>query len=306
MKWQSPTLRIRRLAGELERLHRQSGRSAEQIAQTLGWSRQKVSRLVTGDMKMPQVKEIAALLDIYAVPASKREEILELVRQARQRGWWYPHRDIIGPGYESYIAFEAEATVLRCWESFVLPGLFQTPAYTRALIASRVPDRPREHVERLVTVRTERQRILTGTHLRKLWVVLDEAVLWRQFGQPQVMIEQLEHLRKVADAPERYAPQVGIQILPFTAARQPASGPFTLMTFAHPLDEEVVYMETAGGQAWLEQPEEADKIRLAWEQLVAAALPAADTLSVIDTVMEKIKQQGAAHAAADVAEKQAE
>lgn len=291
MSMQSPTLRARRLGLELEALRKKHDRrSSEQVAQALGWSRQKLRLMEIGRMAKPQAKVISQLLDEYGVTGDERDRILALVAEARQSGWWHPHKDVLSTGLESYIAFEAEAVTLRSFESFVLPGLLQTAAYTRALIASRAPDRAPEEVEKLVTVRAERQRILTGAGgLRRFWVILDEAVLWRQFGQPQVMLEQLEHLRKVADAPESEVPQVLIQVLPFSAAHQPASGPFTIMTFENPLDDEVVYMETAGGEAWMEDEGDVNKIRTGWERLIGAARPIADTLPLVETVMATMK-----------------
>ncbi len=70
----------------------------------------------------------------------------------------------------------------------------------------------------------QRQRILAGGTLESYWVILDEAVLNRVIGTPDVMRAQLRHF---LDVIEKHP--VNIQVLPFTAGANMAAGPMTIL-----------------------------------------------------------------------------
>jgi hypothetical protein len=57
------------------------------VAKLMGMSPSKISRIETGITGL-QIEDVATLLGLYQVPASAREELLDLVRRAEERGWW--------------------------------------------------------------------------------------------------------------------------------------------------------------------------------------------------------------------------
>ena len=61
-------------------------------------------------------------------------------------------------------------------------------------------------------VRIARQAVLYQDHPLELWAVLDEAVLRRGVGGPEVMAGQLRALERAAALP-----QIRLQVLPFSA-----------------------------------------------------------------------------------------
>lgn len=263
----SPTLRQRRLGMVLRGLRTTDGRTAEQVAEALGWSRTKVQRLEDSPRK-PVLKEILRLLEAYSVDEVRRAEILELASQARRRGWWDTWRTQISKDYDTYIGLENEARSLRTFEVANIPGLLQTPAYARALMTARRPDAAEEEIEARVRVRTARQeQLLAGADPVRLWAVMGEGAVRRLVGGPDVMREQLEHLRKAGELPN-----VTLQILDYAAGAAPAQGPFVVMDFAEPGDPEVVYLETPGGAVWVEERAEVDRHLADHVRLVDAAL----------------------------------
>ncbi len=84
----------------------------------------KISRIETGNSGL-QIEDVAALLGLYQVPASTRDELLDLVRRSEERGWWTRQ-----PGlpqlWRTLIDFEAKATRVQNYEALVVPGLLQT------------------------------------------------------------------------------------------------------------------------------------------------------------------------------------
>ncbi|WP_433233962.1 helix-turn-helix domain-containing protein [Actinomadura nitritigenes] len=275
----SPTLRQRRLGMLLRELRSEDGRTSIEVARALGWSPSKVQRLEDAPRK-PVVKEIIKLLDAYGVGDPKRGEILELVAQARQRGWWDTYRTSISRDYDMFIGLENEAKTLRTFEIVNIPGLLQTAGYARALMTARRPDMPAEEIEARVAVRTARQEhLLTGPDPVRLWAVLSEGALRRQVGGAAVMRDQLEHLLKVAELPN-----VTIQVLDYAAGAAPAAGPFVVIDFARRTDLEVVYLETPGGAIWVEEKSETDRYLLDFVRLVDTALTMERSLKLIGTL----------------------
>jgi transcriptional regulator with XRE-family HTH domain len=289
---QSPTVRLRRLAAELRRLREQDGRTADQAAKALGWSKPKLLRLENRLATKPQAAMVCELLDLYGVSGDRRDAILTLVREARQRGWWQPYTGALTSGHATYIGLEDEADVVRTYEGTVVPGLLQTEDYARATIQGVAPGLAADVVESRVEIRLHRQRLYrqrlllaaddeqpnAGQPLKRLWAIFDEAVLHRVVGGPQVMRGQLQHLLAAAAHPS-----VVLQVIPFSAGAHPGiPGSFVHLTFAQPLDPEVVYVDSPAGQALIEEDAEVAVFRGTFEQLKGAALPQDKTVDMIE------------------------
>src|SRR4051812_11508685 len=99
----NPTVRLRRLAGELARLRSAAGYSREEVAQRLSLAGSTVYRIETGHTR-PQSRTMRDLLDLYGVEGSERDALLELAREAGRRGWWHAYGDVL-PG--PYVGLEA-------------------------------------------------------------------------------------------------------------------------------------------------------------------------------------------------------
>jgi len=81
-----PTLGRRQLGAELRRLRAAAGLTIERVAHHLECSDSKISRLEKGQVSA-RPQDIEDLLTLYGVNDLKREELLQLARQARRRPW---------------------------------------------------------------------------------------------------------------------------------------------------------------------------------------------------------------------------
>lgn len=278
----SPSLRRRRLAAELRQLREQSGQSISDVAEKLGWQGSRISRIETRQLGVTAA-DLRKLLDAYGVDdEGYRAELAEMGRRANERGWWqsYP-RNVVPSEYGDLITVEAEAATIRSYQPEAVPGLLQTAGYARAVIrAGRKSDMVAE-IDRRVEVRQERQQVLTRTDPPppRVQVVLNEAVLRRRVGGPDVMHEQLEYLMA-----ERDPANVTIQVLPFDSGAHPSMvGPFTLITFLDPGDLGVVYLEHPTGSLFLETPEELRAYEEFWDEIQGSAYSADDTRTFLKT-----------------------
>src|SRR5215470_12935803 len=273
---QNPTLRGRRLAMELLRRREAIGMSREEVARQLEWSTSTIFRIETGRSR-PQPGNVRVLLELYGVSGPERDGLIQLAREARQPGWWHSFRDVLPNPYEVFIGLEAGAASIRNFEPVVIPGLLQTEEYARQMSRGGPRELDREDIERRVQVRMERQRILTREDRPRLWAVIDEAVIRRVVGGPEVMAEQLRHLIECAEQGK-----TTLQVVPFSAgAHAGTTGPFIILDFSEPTDPSVVYVETLAGDLHLEERADVDRYTLAFDRLLAAALHPDDSVGLV-------------------------
>ncbi|MEV0633425.1 helix-turn-helix transcriptional regulator [Streptomyces sp. NPDC050619] len=132
---------------------------------------------------------------------------------------------------------ERKATVIRQFALSLVPGILQTPEYARSVFRAYRPHYTAEELDREVVIRTGRAVVLDDPARPVLWTLLDEAVLRRRVGGPQVMADQL---RKIADLAE--AGRLRLHVLPFgVGAHVLQEGLLMLMSFED--SAPVAYME---------------------------------------------------------------
>jgi transcriptional regulator with XRE-family HTH domain len=275
----SPTLRRRRLANELRELREAAGLTIEEVAKRLEVSDSKISRIETAKVGTTP-RDVRDLLDIYRIDGQRRDRLMRIAREARQKSWWHEYGealDFIG----DYIGLEAEATSIRQFEAQFVPGLFQTVEYARAIFRAVRPDLEPEAIEDRVRLRMQRHALITTQdHALEVWAILDETVLRRLVGHQEVMREQLYHLVELAALP-----RVTIQVVPFSiGAHIGMMGSFTILGFAESGDRDVVYVEGHTAAQLLQGPKELQFHEQAFDRLRAAALdPEASVALITET-----------------------
>lgn len=269
----SPTVRRRRLGAELRRRRDAAGVTIDVVAERLECSASKVSRIETGHTTATP-RDVRDMLEIYGVTGTEADELVQIAREARQKGWWHPYSTVLTG---AYVGFEAAARSVRAYEQQVVPGLLQTADYAQAMIRAARPDITDEEVDHRVHVRLRRQSLLTQEDQIDVWAVLDEAVLSRPVGGDAVMRAQLLRLVEAADMPN-----VTLQVLPFEVGSHAGmDGTFTILDFPEPSDADVVYAENATGGLFLEKSEELRKYIFIFDHIRAAALPPEESIAMI-------------------------
>src|ERR1039457_668977 len=276
---QNPTLRGRRLAMELQRRREATGMSREEVARQLEWSTSTLFRIETGRSR-PQPGNVRVLLELYGVTGPERDGLIQLTRDARKPGWWHSFRDVLPNPYEVYIGLEAGAASIRNFEPVVVPGLLQTADYAREIFRNGPIELDSDEVERLLEVRTARQKILGRDDRPRLWAVIDEAVIHRVVGGTEVMRGQLRHLTDAAQQGK-----TTIQVVPYRAGAHAGTiGAFVILHFEEPPDPAMVYVETLAGDIYLEERPDVNRYTLAFDRLRAASLHPDDSVQMIEQV----------------------
>lgn len=267
-------MRRRRLAAELHRLRAAARLTLEEVADHLECSPAKISRIENGQVAV-RIQDARDLLDLYTVSDGQREPLLQMVRQARGKGWWSDYGDLLDESGQTLLSLEDEASSILMYEISFVPPLLQTHQYAWELISS-LTDVRLNQVERMVELRMARGRTLNCATPPKLTVVLDEAVLHRTVGSRDVMREQFELL---AGAARR--PGITLRVLPFGAGAHQAMGfPFQIFEFVDD-DPHLVYVELLSRGELLESAEEVGRYRAAFNQVYERALSAEESRTLV-------------------------
>jgi transcriptional regulator with XRE-family HTH domain len=280
-----PTVRRRRLGSELRKLREDHSIKLEEVAERLGVAASTLSRIETGKAPTKSVY-LTAMLEMYGVTdPAQRQVLVDMAREGHRKGWWSVYDDVLPTGFGIYVGLEAEAAGVRSFEGEVIHGLFQTPDYARAILREVQVKDSDEQIERLVDLRIKRQESLERNPPLDVWLILDESVVRRTIGGPEVMRGQLARLVEASRKPN-----VTLQVLPFASGSHAGlRGSFSILEFPERADSDVAYVESVAGIIYLEKEREVKHCAEAFDRLRAAALSPGQST---DLIVEAAKNLG--------------
>lgn len=141
----------------------------------------------------PSEADTATLLAFLGVSGEERVRLLELAREAADPDW-------LAPGINRQLAMLAEyertAHAITNVEPCLIPGLLQTPAYAKSLMAAFGATRGES--DHRTMIRAGRQRVLTDSRPVPFLAIIGEYALRYPPCEPKVMVEQLLYLIKMS------------------------------------------------------------------------------------------------------------
>jgi len=274
------SVRQRRVSAELRALRKARNLTCEQVAEALGWSTAKVSRMETGARGL-YPDDVSAMLGYLRTPPELREELLALVRDGTTRNW-IQIGGRLPTIWKRLIEFEATAKALYNYEPLVIPGLLQTGDYARAVLHAGTVKLSEAEIDQMVRTRLGRQAILSGFEAPKFSVIVDETVLHRPIGEPGVMTSQLHHLLNMMKRPN-----IHLCVVPLAAgAYAGLEGPMLILDFAD--QPTLVHLEVRGATGLLEEMPVIRRVKLAWQELLAVALSPEQSAQLIADLAGKM------------------
>jgi transcriptional regulator with XRE-family HTH domain len=285
----SPTVRRRRLGAELRRLRERADLTGDDVARRVRWSASKVSRIENAQTT-PRVSDIKKLLALYGIEGRDADELLALAQEASDKGWWETYSPTLPPEYSALIGMEAEAKSASSWAAQTIPGLLQTADYAREVTngyLERIAPVPPSETRRRVEVRLARQQVLTRDNPLELRAVLDQSVLYRRFGNRDVMNSQI---KKLLDLSGRA--NISLRILPLDGPHPIGTGAFVLLQFGdvhHVTHQDVVYIENLTGSRYVEEEDEVYRYRRSFDRLTELALDEAKSREVLTAARDEWK-----------------
>ncbi len=267
------------LGVRLRELRKDAGLSGRALAAATGQHFTRVSKIEHG-VQAPADEDIRVwcracgaedqIADLIATAHAVESAYLEFRRQARAG-----MKRVVGahtiPRYEGTKLF-------RIYEHNVIPGLFQTEAYSAAMLSFwiRFLDVPND-IEAAVAARTERQRVIYHGG-RRFVVVLEEQALRTRFGTAETQEGQLRRLLEVMSWPA-----VSLGIIPLMTERV-AVGSTGFWIF----DDSLVALETPTASIEVTRPQEIELYARMFEHLKAPAVYGKPARALIAQVLREL------------------
>jgi transcriptional regulator with XRE-family HTH domain len=282
----SPYVRRLRLAAEMRALRAEGGLTHEQLAKKIGSNRAQISRLENGHV-IDQA-DVMSILDALGVEGERWTTILTIAREAGERGWWESNRKM-GQRQALYANLEAGAATIREYQGTFVPGLLQTPEYTRARIeADRQAGAAGYTTDKAIDGRLGRQRMLRRPDGPTYEVVLDEVAIRRRTAPAEILKAQVYHLTAMVNVD----PRVSLRVLPVDAEIEGYSVPrsaFSIYTFADPGDPNVVAADTVTDDLVLTEDDAVRRYAELFNRLRQASLSKEDSLRFLIEIAQDMR-----------------
>ena len=249
------------LGARLRELRTEAGLTGRQLAMALEWLPSKVSKLENGK-QTPSLAD----LDAWAQGVGNPESAVELKGrlrgfETRYRSW---RRQLAGghrARQEAGIVELSQTRVMRGAEFGVIPGIFQTAEYARAVISRYVELRstPKD-IEPAVSARMRRQEALYEPG-REFHALIWEGALRVLICRPDVLVGQLDRLSGLLGLGT-----VSLGIIPFEAPLKIAPGDGFWI-----YDDRLVISETWNTEMWLDDATDVALFTKIWDTLNESA-----------------------------------
>jgi transcriptional regulator with XRE-family HTH domain len=257
----TPTIRRWQLGQQLRQLRDTAGVQPLAAAKEIGVSTSTLSRIENGKqtIKVPYVKLLVLL---YEADRATLDELMTMAEEASRPEWFASLARSSPDWFKLFLGYESVASTIKVYEGELVPGLLQTADYTRAVIPAGRQHTTEQELEQAAALRAGRQE-RAGQGGVDLHAVLNEAVLRRQVGGPDVMREQLRHIAELAALPN-----VTVQVLPFATGQHASmTSAFTLLGFEDYPAMNTTYIESGRGALYLEGKTDLDQYGWRFDQL---------------------------------------
>lgn len=278
------------LGARLRQLREEAELKLGDAAERAGTNKSTLSRVENG-LRGLKPKTAERLLECYGVgDPAVLAELLELIRvdeaNRRRPVWFKRHHAILSPTrFDGYLALESTASRLRNYQPSLVPGLLQTPAYARAVIASMRPELSHAQIDELVGIRMARQRKIINPAATDFSTLIEEAALLRPVGDRTLMRQQLRHLMDVSSRP-----RTTVRLAPFSHGPHPGLyGPYVILSFPT-ATRDIVCVEAVPTSVYFEEPAEVERYASSFDDLWDHALSPDDTRARLNHMIKEFSQ----------------
>jgi transcriptional regulator with XRE-family HTH domain len=290
LQGEPPAVARQRVRRALRQGRQKTPLSQGDVAKKLGWSLSKVQRIEAAEVAV-SVTDLRALLDVYGiVDPDMIARLSNDAQVSRRQRWVTPpeYREHLTPSLLSLLQFESEAVAIRAYQNVVIPGVLQTATVAEQVLEwgrSRITDEQRRV---RFDVRMERRKQITeNPHGPRYLLILDESVIKRPVGPPEVMAEQLEALGEVAQSPN-----LSVRVVPFEkGAKIGLVDSFQVLNLSDDPDDAVVYRESYNSDRIIDDPAEVRYCRDIFEEMWAASMTEEATARAIAAEAAKLRTQ---------------
>jgi transcriptional regulator with XRE-family HTH domain len=248
---------------ELRRFREAAGLTQKQLGDIINYTGSMVGQVETA-RKLPTL-DFSQRADAALCTGGLLTRLHPLVMRSQLPAW-----------FQQVAELEVRAVEICSFQTHMILGLLQTPAYARAVLGAV----DRSDLDDRTVVRLARQSVFEKGEPPVFWAVLSEAALYLEVGGRKTMHGQLAHLLTFEDNP-----RINIQVLPYSAGSHAGlTGSFDLYRFAG--DPTILYTESYRSGHPTANPDTVKECSLRYDHLQAAALSLKDSAELIRRVME--------------------
>lgn len=264
----------------LRDLRRDARLTGRQLAAQHGWDPSKVSKIENG-RQTPSDDNLEA----WTLACGRPELASELIAALRSLETHYVQyrrllRAGMTAGQQAFGELERDASTIRNFESTLVSGLLQTPAYARYRLAEGVEyDGAPDDLEHAVAARLERQHVLYQPG-KRFHFVLTEATLRYRLCPPEVMAGQLDRLVVLSNVPS-----IHFGVTPF-AAHLPVAPLHGFWVF----DDRLVKVENVTAALNINQPSEVSSYLRVFHRLAEVASYGPEARAIITRVLSDVNE----------------
>ena len=269
----------RAVAHELAQAREDRGLSIRDVAGRTAWHNSKVSRIESARTKA-SAADVTKLGEIYEADGGTVARWIEMAQDDISGAWWQRYERWLAASFIEFLTYESEAVQAWSMQHMYMPGLLQSPDYTRALQAvGPLRDPVRNDAE--YEVRLRRQRRLYGPEPLIIHSLLAESALHWQFGSRESLHGQLIHLRDMSRLEN-----VHIRVVPFVR-------PVTIHPtdfFDLPRSGSIAFGEASWGTPMYDDPLDLAELRREIQRAEAAALSEEETIQLLEQRIRETRE----------------
>jgi DNA-binding XRE family transcriptional regulator len=272
--------RARALAAALREAREVTQTGLRELARRLQISPTQISNWETG-RRVPNIEQVAMILASLRTSPADRENILELARKADEPNWLTAGVEGVPVQLAGVVECERSASTITQWATMTIPGLLQTPEYTREMMQAGLDDQG--DIELRMMVRAGRKEVvMRRRNPVMLHALISEAALYETPGDEEVLVDQLDFLLEMGKRSN-----VVIQIIPMRIGWHPGwSGPFMLYEF--PNSPAVVYFEHYSSGAFVPAKHDVAEYRRAIHRMQGLAKSVEESAEFIRKVKDTL------------------
>lgn len=256
------------------------GATARRLRELREWSREELAdRLYVSTTRIIQIElatdppneALAQDLDRTLEADGEIETAWLRMNRHHHPAWTLPYLDL-----------ERRATRVRRYAPQLVPGILQTPDYAWTLLRCADPGASDETLRRRVDARMSRRGVLERPAPPHLWVVLDETILMRPFGDASsIMRDQLGHLLVMSGRAH-----IELQVLPLESGSHGLmDGSCSLLSF--PDEPPAAHLGGPGTGTLVHDPATVAHYDVAYDHLLVKSLPAEESRDLIHTTLRE-------------------
>ena len=278
----APTARQRRLGAELRKMREHCGLTVADAGKEFGADRTRISNIEAGRIGI-SAERLRTLANIYACPDRECVDALARMTEERGKGWWEEYRETLSTGALDLAELEYHAVRLTVLQVVYIPGLLQTEEYARSLFGQTVPELSPMDVQRRVSFRMQRKRVIERNPATPCTFVIHEAALRMLFPGVDGQRRQLERLAEMSDHDA-----ISVRIIPFAAGAFPGANS-SLTYAAGPVPKlDTVSLDTAHGSVPLDAESHLENYRSILLRTIKTSLTPKESRDFIHKIAKQL------------------